>query len=132
VACILVVDDNMDLLGTVGWALSEAGHKVTTTNNGADALALLARQPLPDVLLLDVVMPGLDGHEVLRNLPTEGPPVVIVTGSGGVTPGEALSPKVVRVLTKPFDLTKLTETVDWVLAKRVENKPEISERKEGA
>lgn len=115
-ARVLVVDDNADLLTIVGQVLRDAGHAVTTTNGGADAVCLLAGKPPPDLLLLDLVMPGFDGHKVLRALGPTAPPVIVVTGSSEIGDGEAASGKVRRVLTKPFDQAALLAVVADALA----------------
>ena len=62
---VLVVDDEPDLLWAVKYALLDEGHEVLTATDGVQALAL-ARQERPDLFVLDVVMPRLDGIEVCR------------------------------------------------------------------
>lgn len=120
-ARILVVDDNGSLLSALGLTLREQGHLVTSTNNGADAICLLGAKPAPDLLILDIVMPGLDGHEVIKNLGPTAPPVIVISGEE-ILPEEATSSVVARVLGKPFDRTKLLEAVEWALHKSPENK----------
>ncbi|HXE40904.1 MAG TPA: response regulator, partial [Azonexus sp.] len=60
---VLIVDDVPENLALLHDALDEAGHTVLVATNGESALAR-ARQSLPDVILLDAVMPGMDGFEV--------------------------------------------------------------------
>ncbi len=79
---ILVVDDermNRDLLAVM---LSAEGFVVATAASGEEALAAIAMRP-PDLILLDVLMPGMNGHEVTRrvkgNLATKNIPVIMVT-----------------------------------------------------
>ena len=81
-ALILVVDDermNRDLLQVM---LSAEGFEVATAASGEEALAAIASRP-PDLILLDVLMPGMNGHEVTRrvksNLATKNIPVIMVT-----------------------------------------------------
>ncbi len=113
-AKILLTDNSPAVLTAVGSALREAGHDVTCTSSGADALCLLANKPPHDLLLLDLGMPGVDGYEVLSKLGPTSPPVVIITG-GAVSATVATTGKVARVLPKPFDLAQLMEAVNSVL-----------------
>lgn len=64
---IMVVDDNHDAADSLGSLLTELGAEVSVAHNGRDALEL-ANRFLPDVVLLDIGMPGLDGYEVARQL----------------------------------------------------------------
>ena len=80
---VLVVDDVPDNLSLLYDALDEAGYAVLVATNGESALQR-ARQSLPDVILLDAVMPGMDGFEVARRLKaqadTEPIPIIFMTG----------------------------------------------------
>jgi DNA-binding response OmpR family regulator len=80
---VLIVDDVPENLSLLHDALDEAGYKVLVATNGESALAR-ARQALPDVILLDAVMPGIDGFEVARRLKadfsTQHIPIVFMTG----------------------------------------------------
>jgi DNA-binding response OmpR family regulator/DNA-binding CsgD family transcriptional regulator len=80
---VLIVDDLPENLSLLHDALDEAGYKVLVATNGESALAR-ARQELPDVILLDAVMPGIDGFEVARRLKadfsTQHIPIVFMTG----------------------------------------------------
>ncbi len=64
---VLIVDDVPENLALLHDALDEAGHTVLVATNGESALQR-ARQSLPDVILLDALMPGMDGFEVARRL----------------------------------------------------------------
>jgi DNA-binding NarL/FixJ family response regulator len=80
---VLVVDDMPDTLAMLHDALDESGYTVLVATNGASALER-ARNNLPDVVLLDAVMPGMDGFEVARQLKadarTQHIPIVFMTG----------------------------------------------------
>jgi len=80
---VLIVDDVPENLSLLYDALDEAGYAVLVATNGESALQR-ARQSLPDVILLDAVMPGMDGFEVARNLKadpdTEHIPIIFMTG----------------------------------------------------
>ena len=64
---ILVVDDEPDILATLAYGLSLRGHQVTTAADGLEALELAKRVP-PEVMILDVMLPGCNGYEVSRLL----------------------------------------------------------------
>ena len=115
-ARVLVADDNAALLANVGQSLRDAGHLVTSTNNGADAICLLETKP--DLLLLDLRMPGTDGLTVLHSLPDPPPPVIVMTGTG-IDAVELLGGKVRRVLAKPFGEKELLAAVRDALTSEV-------------
>lgn len=82
-ATILVVDDTPDNLSLMSDLLLKAGYRVKLANGGERALKIAAAEPAPDLVLLDVVMPDLDGYEVMRRL-RAGPrtrdiPVIFLT-----------------------------------------------------
>jgi two-component system phosphate regulon response regulator PhoB len=64
---ILVVDDEPDITALVAYHLAKAGYRVSTAANGADALRA-AREERPDIVVLDLMLPGLSGYEVLSEL----------------------------------------------------------------
>lgn len=80
---VLIVDDVPENLSLLHDALDEAGYAVLVATNGESALQR-ARQSLPDVILLDAVMPGMDGFEVAKHLKadaeTQGIPLIFMTG----------------------------------------------------
>ena len=88
-ARILIVDDDGDWRGFLRMCVEELGHEAVEAEDGAEALALLAREQFP-IILLDLNMPGLDGREVLRHLPSPPPRVVLLTSAGVEELGDAL------------------------------------------
>jgi CheY-like chemotaxis protein len=64
---VLVVDDTPDMVRLIRKVVEDQGHDVLEADNGPAALAIVAAER-PDVILLDVMMPGMDGIEVLRRL----------------------------------------------------------------
>jgi two-component system, OmpR family, phosphate regulon response regulator PhoB len=79
---ILTVDDNDDILAVVGFALEHAGFEVKTAHDQTEMEAALA-QELPDLMVLDLMLPGVDGYQVLEqwhaNTQTRDIPVIIMT-----------------------------------------------------
>lgn len=105
---ILVVDDNDALRENLAEALELEGYAVAVARDGSAALARLAEDPLPRVVLLDLMMPGMDGREILARIREDprlgGVRVVITTGLSGV---RGRVPAADGVLTKPFGVREL-------------------------
>ncbi|MDP2991979.1 MAG: response regulator, partial [Deltaproteobacteria bacterium] len=83
---ILIVDDEVSILDSLGGILEDEGFEPVRAQNGEDALGRLS-EAVPDLVLLDVWMPpGIDGLEVLRRIKLDYPflPVVIMSGHGTV------------------------------------------------
>jgi len=114
---ILVVDDDPLATGPLRQILAEKGYEVAAVAGGDEALALLGRDAF-DLVLLDVLMPGLSGYDVCRRI-REDPrtrelPVVFLTGRGeGKDGAEAGSD---LYLVKPVLATKLLRMVEAALA----------------
>lgn len=111
---VLAVDDqpiNLKLLDAV---LAPRGHRVLTASSGPDALALLETEDV-DLVLLDILMPGMDGHDVCRAIratpATEFLPVVMVTASGNEQRLVALQSGADDFVMKPFDQAELLARV---------------------
>ncbi len=110
---ILVVDDDDAIRNFICEALSEEGYRMQLAANGADALREVS-QAAPDLILLDVRMPGVDGWQVLDELRSAaGPqtPVVVMTASYSGQ-DRALQSGAQGYLAKPFELDDLLECVD--------------------
>jgi two-component system phosphate regulon response regulator PhoB len=82
---ILVVEDDRDILQLLTYNLRAAGFEISTSQDGYDALALI-KQQLPDIVLLDLLLPGLDGLEICKELKrsseTKSIPVIMLTARG--------------------------------------------------
>jgi len=82
---VLVVDDNLDAAETLAMLLEMSGHDVKMANDGPEAIEV-ARRELPQVVLLDIGMPGMNGYDVARKLreqpETRGMVLVAMTGWG--------------------------------------------------
>jgi DNA-binding NtrC family response regulator len=114
-ARILVVDDEADIRGLVKEILGDEGYEVEVAANGAEARSLRQRQQ-PDLILLDIWMPDVDGITLLRewsNAPGDGCPVVMMSGHGTVeTAVEATRLGAVDFVEKPLSIAKLLRTVE--------------------
>jgi two-component system phosphate regulon response regulator PhoB len=116
---ILVVDDEREILELVQYNLAKEGYKVVCVESGEDALEA-ARLKLPDLVLLDLMLPGVDGLEVCRKLKADPKtaqiPIVMVTAKGGeadIVAGLELGAD--DYVTKPFSPRVLTARVKAVL-----------------
>ena len=111
---VLVVDDDDAVRSIVAETLRGEGYQVDEANNGAAALERL-QADAPDVILLDIVMPVIDGYEFLKRLHQAGGmadiPIVLVSATHALS--DAAHDLGVRaVLTKPFDMGMLVAIVD--------------------
>jgi len=116
---VLVVDDDRALCETIGAALQKAGLSVRLAYNGKQCLEAVAAEE-PDVIVLDVAMPVMDGFKTLRELrkdpKTNLLPVVMLTGNPG-EPGELAGwmAGIDRYLAKPCDIARLVSVVQELL-----------------
>ncbi len=111
---VLAVDDQELNLKLLDAHLTPRGYMVLTASSGAEALALLETEDV-DLVLLDILMPGMDGHEVCRRIrstpATEFLPVVMITASGSEQRLVALQAGADDFVMKPFDKSELLARV---------------------
>lgn len=116
---ILVVDDTPDNLFLIETVLQAEGYQVEVADNGQDALSMISAEP-PHLLLLDVMMPGMHGYEVVRcirqnsNLPFI--PIILITGSEQLDTSEQVDVAVEGFICKPIDFDELLNQVSTILA----------------
>ncbi len=116
----LVVDDEPDMRWLLAGVLRDQGFEVVAAENGRAALEQISRES-PDVVLLDLRMPGLDGIQVLKQVKAVDPhiPVVIVTAYGALPSAvRAMRLGAYDYLTKPFDNDEILFTLRRALEKR--------------
>jgi adenylate cyclase len=111
---VLAVDDQPENLRLLDAVLSPRGYTVLQASTGLGALALLAAHPV-DLVLLDIVMPGLDGYEVCRRIRADDRtaflPVVMITASGAAQRLPSLQAGADDFVQKPFDQAELLARV---------------------
>ncbi len=115
---ILIVDDDTSIVGLLQQFFEGTGYHVEFALHGGDALTLIQHDP-PDVVLLDIAMPGLDGVQVLQRILAleAAPPVIIVTGhEEGALSVQTRAMGAFDYITKPFDLSRLSRAVAAALA----------------
>lgn len=117
-AKILIAEDDSSMRNFLKMALIRAGHEVASCEDGIDALSALDEDTY-DLLLADIVMPGMDGIELSQRATDKTPQlkVMFITGFAAVAMGNRNpAHKKTRVLSKPFHLKELVDQVDTLLA----------------
>ncbi len=121
---ILVVDDEEDILELVRYTLQREGYPILTASSGEKALKM-ARQQSPDLIVLDLMLPGMDGLDVARHLKKDAScrqiPIVMLTAKGeeaDVVTGLELGAE--DYVTKPFSPRILAARIKAVLRRRSE------------
>jgi two-component system, NtrC family, response regulator AtoC len=131
---VLVVDDEELTLRTVSRGLREEGYEVFTAGSGEDALRVFAGES-PDLVLLDIVLPGIDGVEVLRRMRAANPTAIVVMMSAYHLVDravEAMKAGAYDYLVKPFHLEDLMTTLrraSEMLALRVRVRGDVERAK---
>ena len=119
-ARVLVIDDDEETRTLVKRMLAGEGHQVEEALDGAEGLRLFGKSP-PDLVLTDINMPGLDGHDVIAAIRVlhADVPIIAISG-GGATPKDELLLKAsdlgaVEIIMKPFEFRQLVGAVERAL-----------------
>jgi len=113
---VLIVEDNPSLARVVTELLRLEGFHVETSSDGLSALSLFTERGPFDLVLCDVLLPGMHGKDVAATILREHPRTGIILWSGSSHDAEALGLPEVRVLQKPLDADQLLSAVAEVLA----------------
>jgi pilus assembly protein CpaE len=127
---LLIVDDDVDTLRLVGLMLQRQGYQIVAANNGHQAL-IMAQSELPDLILLDIMMPDMDGYEVTRrlkaNVSTNSIPIIMFTAKSQVDDKvTGFDVGVDDYLTKPTQPRELFAHVKAVLARGSKTKTQAA------
>ncbi|MCB4755667.1 MAG: response regulator [Elusimicrobia bacterium] len=121
-AKILVVDDEKDVVELLTFLLQKDGYTVVNAQNGKEALDVVPKEK-PDLILLDVMMPELDGYTVqtrlLEDPATKGIPIIILTAKGHLRDIFAMSANVTAYIEKPFDPKTLRAKIQEALRNKL-------------
>jgi CheY-like chemotaxis protein len=108
---ILLVDDDIELRDELALALKEAGYDVMAASNGREALDLLKVAPQPRVILLDLLMPVMNGWDFCAATRLDATmakiPIVVTSGAASRDPKSPYFIDIADFITKPFDLDDL-------------------------
>ena len=118
---ILIADDEKDARNLVRFTFERRGFEVVEATNGIEAVTL-ARQELPDLVLLDVMMPGISGYQVSRELKkgetTKEIPIIFLSAKGQTYEvAQGLEAGAVAYVIKPFSPKELVAQVEEILQK---------------
>ncbi len=118
---VIVADDDPEIRDSLAQGLRAAGHYVTTAVDGSDALALIKSfEGTLDVLVADVMMPGLSGINLARRIRDSHPemPVILMSGFRRLKPETIEGNQTVRFLHKPFTIAELLTDLQFVTSNR--------------
>ncbi|MFH1139084.1 MAG: response regulator [Pseudomonadota bacterium] len=124
---IMLVDDERDFVEMLSLRLKDEGHRVTAAYNGQEALEALKKNE-PDVIILDIKMPGLDGIQTLKEIKAAHPimEVILLTGHGAVdTAVEGLKAGAFDYLLKPADPKELSAKLEAARARKTAQEDRI-------
>jgi CheY-like chemotaxis protein len=124
---ILIIDDEEDIRDALQMVLESAGHDVKVASNGNEAVELQRGEPA-DLIITDIIMPGKDGVDTIKEIRQEFPGIriIAISGGGGVLPNEYVPDAITTtaylaaakeagadmVFTKPFERKDLIQAVD--------------------
>ena len=117
---MLAIDDDPELLEVLTALLRSLGHTVETAQSAIDGVIAMSGRA-PDVVLLDLSMPGVHGLDALRHLQSNYPAVPVVVMTGSMDPdAERLARELgaVGVLRKPFGVQALADAIDGAMQRR--------------
>ena len=109
---ILVVDDDEAIRHLVEAVLKRENYDVDTADGGSDAISKIELTQY-DVVVLDLMMPGVSGLDVLKRLPIRDPLIkcVVIMSAASTSIAESTTPNVFAILPKPFDIQALVKVV---------------------
>jgi DNA-binding response OmpR family regulator len=116
---LLLVDDEVEFVSTLAERLSMRGIEARTANNGDEALRLVKEDP-PQVVILDLMMPGMSGLEALQRIKSVSPAiqVILLTGIGSTTDGtKGINMGAFDYLVKPIQIEELMQRILEALKK---------------
>ena len=126
---ILIVEDERPIARLIDWNLTDCGYACTQVHDGLAAADLIETECF-DLILLDIMLPGADGFELMDQIRPTGTPVIFITARSGVSDRvRGLRAEADDYLVKPFELVELIARVESVLrrAGKVEERYEIGD-----
>jgi DNA-binding response OmpR family regulator len=116
---ILIVDDNEFMVEVMTYILNNEGYEVIPLHNGDNVIAHI-KNDHPDLILLDIVLPGINGQDICRsikmNKDTRDLPVIMCSGDDAIDESLNQQGAPNAILRKPFDLQSLVQNIELQLA----------------
>jgi len=116
---ILIVDDDAPIRVLLRSILTRAGYVTREAKNGQEALEIIAEQKF-DAILLDLMMPGISGFDILENMRNTNPEglrsVIVVTAASDKDVRRVNAEEVFKILRKPFEIDELIRTIEQCIA----------------
>jgi two-component system, OmpR family, KDP operon response regulator KdpE len=106
---VLIVEDNSDVRRLYAIGLNQRGYEVKLAANGAEAVERI-KDERPDVILLDWLMPLMDGGEVLSRVDVDSIPIIVISGQPA-PPDAERDPRIVSWLIKPVTIEEVVEQI---------------------
>jgi len=120
-ATILIVDDDKDVVELLRFMSDREGHRILTAGDGREGVDTAVKEK-PDLVIMDIMMPELDGHsatiELSRQEATRDIPVIILTAKGNMRAAMEMSPNVAAYVEKPFDPKQFNDLIQRSLPRR--------------
>lgn len=116
---VLIIEDEMSILMVLDEFLTDAGYKVEKAYNGESGLKMLDREDLPDIVIVDLKMPGISGKGVIETMRSQNRlrdiPVIIITGNIYNSSEFPERGSYQDILEKPFDLSEMLVKINTIL-----------------
>ena len=119
---VLLVDDEEEFTSALAERLNLRGIRTRACSNGEDALKMIALEP-PRIVVLDLMMPGISGREMLAVIRANHPQigVILLTGHGCVAPeGDEFAAELCDLLVKPVNIDELIRRIRWAAGQKPE------------
>jgi DNA-binding response OmpR family regulator len=113
---VLIVDDEKDFVSTLAERLRMRGMRADEAASGEEALAMMTSEP-PQVVVLDIMMPGMSGLEVLKRIKADYPQVEVILLTGLGTKKEGMDLGAVDCLVKPLQIEELIDKINKAVQK---------------
>jgi len=119
---IMIIDDEKDILSSVEYVLKASNYEIVTVDNGKECFEILENEELPDLIILDIMMPVMSGWEIQRkiesNIDWKDIPIIFLTARTTSTAAEMCKRLGADYITKPFDIDDLKKRVIKILKER--------------
>lgn len=120
-ARIMVIDDEPVILKVLEEVLIDDGHEIVGAGSGTEGIEILREGTIPELILIDLLMPGINGRDFVMMLREEfglQTPVILMTGAINSSPDFPPKGTYQDVISKPFDIMEVVEKVNQLISKK--------------